>query len=78
MVRNALQQVSAGKNAYETAIGIEDGNGVNAFIQHDAGNFPNLCDGGGRNHSASHDFSQSPSGGLSLIGRRDKFRNVME
>ena len=78
VVRDTLQQISNGKDANETAIMIQDRNSMNPFIQHDAGNFPDLCRGCCRNNSGRHDFSQSPPGGLSLIGRRDQFRNMVE
>lgn len=78
VVRDSLQQISDCQDTHETAIVIQDRNRMNPFIQHDAGNFTDLCHGCGRNHSKRHDFSQSPPGGLSRIGRRDKFRDMVE
>ena len=78
MVRDTAQQILSGKNADEPAIVIHDRNSMNPFLQHDAGNFPNLRHGRCGDHSGSHDLSQSPPGGLSCIGGYDKFRNMAE
>ena len=70
VVRDTLQQISGRKNAYDAAIVIQDRNSMDPFIQHDEGNFPDLCHGRCRNDAGSHDFSQAPPRGLSRIGCR--------
>jgi hypothetical protein len=60
VIRDTLQQIPDGKDAYETAIVIQDRNSMDSFIKHNAGNFSDLRHGCRRNNPGSHDFRQSP------------------
>lgn len=71
MVCHTTQQIAHRQNADEASMGIQDGNCVNALIQHEASNVSDIGGGGSGDHASGHEVRQFSLSRL-VEGGRDR------
>lgn len=78
MVGDAPDQVLRGYYAVETTLLVENWYCVDPFLQHDSGDFTDLCRGSCRDYPRGHDRGNMLQRSLSRIAGCDQFRDMLE